>query len=74
MENGAATRRRSASVGLGDGNCQDQRTEKMLKLVAGLLFVAPLALAQLNTLAQADGKVYFGSATDNPELTDTGVY
>ena len=24
----------------------------------------------LNTLAKAKGKVYFGSATDNPELTD----
>ena len=46
----------------------------MFKLVAGLLTLAPLALGQLNGLAQADGKVYFGSATDNPELTDTGEY
>lgn len=27
--------------------------------------------AKLNTLATGTGKVYFGSATDNPELTDT---
>ncbi|EIM91462.1 endo-1,4-beta-xylanase A precursor [Stereum hirsutum FP-91666 SS1] len=27
--------------------------------------------AKLNTLATGNGKVYFGSATDNPELTDT---
>ncbi len=26
---------------------------------------------ELNALAQAAGKKYFGSATDNPELTDT---
>lgn len=28
-------------------------------------------LAQLNQIATGAGKVYFGSATDNPELTDT---
>ena len=27
--------------------------------------------AQLHTLAKSRGKVYFGSATDNPELTNT---
>ena len=43
----------------------------MFKLTAALLSIAPLAFAQLNKLAQGDGKVYFGSATDNPELTDT---
>lgn len=35
---------------------------------AGLL---PLALGQLNQLATAKGLKYFGSATDNSELTDT---
>ena len=28
-------------------------------------------VAGLNVVAQAAGKKYFGSATDNPELTDT---
>ncbi|EKM52184.1 glycoside hydrolase family 10 protein [Phanerochaete carnosa HHB-10118-sp] len=28
--------------------------------------------AKLNTLAKAASKLYFGTATDNPELTDTG--
>jgi endo-1,4-beta-xylanase len=37
-------------------------------LLAGLL---PSALAQLNKLAKAKGLKYFGSATDNDELTDT---
>lgn len=46
----------------------------MFKLAAGFLSLAPLAFAQLNSLAQAGGKVYFGSATDNPELTDTGKH
>jgi endo-1,4-beta-xylanase len=27
--------------------------------------------AKLHTLAKSQGKLYFGSATDNPELTDT---
>lgn len=31
----------------------------------------PFVTAQLNTKAQASGKKYFGSATDNPELTDS---
>jgi len=30
-----------------------------------------ISAAQLNTLAQAAGKKYFGTATDNPELTNT---
>ena len=29
------------------------------------------AVSGLNTAAVAAGKLYFGSATDNPELTDT---
>jgi endo-1,4-beta-xylanase len=37
-------------------------------LLAGLL---PSAFAQLNKLAKAKGLRYFGSATDNDELTDT---
>ncbi|KAJ5579415.1 hypothetical protein N7450_008282 [Penicillium hetheringtonii] len=43
---------------------------EVLALVAGIL----PQLAQgsgLNTAAVAKGKLYFGSATDNPELTDT---
>jgi endo-1,4-beta-xylanase len=35
------------------------------------LALLPTALGQLNTLAKAKGLKYFGSATDNPELTDT---
>jgi len=31
----------------------------------------PTVFGQLNTLAKAKGLLYFGSATDNPELTDT---
>ena len=34
------------------------------------LLVLP-ANAQLNSIAKSAGKLYFGSATDNPELTDT---
>jgi endo-1,4-beta-xylanase len=34
------------------------------------LAVLPAAFAQLNTLAKAKGLKYFGSATDNGELTD----
>lgn len=33
--------------------------------------LVPAALGQLNTLAKAKGLKYFGSATDNNELTDT---
>lgn len=36
-----------------------------------LLFAAHGAFAQLHDIAKASGKLYFGSATDNPELTDT---
>lgn len=38
----------------------------------GLATLAPIALAQtgLSTVARAAGKKYFGSATDNSELTD----
>ncbi|KAK7462160.1 hypothetical protein VKT23_007762 [Stygiomarasmius scandens] len=32
---------------------------------------APTTSAKSNTVAKAAGKLYFGSATDNPELTDT---
>ena len=31
----------------------------------------PSSTTGLHTLAKAAGKLYFGSATDNPELTDT---
>lgn len=37
--------------------------------IAALLAV-PLASAQLNELAKKAGKLYFGTATDNGELTD----
>jgi endo-1,4-beta-xylanase len=33
--------------------------------------VAPVAFGQLNELAKAKGLKYFGSATDNSELSDT---
>ncbi|KAL5513469.1 hypothetical protein ACEPAH_3868 [Sanghuangporus vaninii] len=36
-----------------------------------LLLVVHGAFAQLHDVATAAGKLYFGSATDNPELTDT---
>ena len=45
-----------------------------MRLTASLLSAAvfvPLAYGQLNTLAKAKGLKYFGSATDNSELTDT---
>lgn len=35
-----------------------------------LLAILPSVYCQLNTLATAAGKKYFGTATDNPELTD----
>ena len=43
-----------------------------LLLSITLVAAAPQAAAvtELNTLAQQHGKVYFGSATDNPELTN----
>lgn len=34
------------------------------------LVAIPAVSAQLNTLAKAAGKLYFGTATDNPEITD----
>ena len=37
----------------------------------GLLVTLPLAAAQLNQLARKAGKLYFGTATDNGELSDT---
>ncbi|KAJ2974554.1 hypothetical protein NUW58_g8622 [Xylaria curta] len=40
--------------------------------VIAALLALPGASAQLNKLAKAAGKLYFGSATDNGELTDTG--
>lgn len=36
-----------------------------------LAALVPAALCQLNTLAKAKGLKYFGSATDNGELSDT---
>lgn len=36
-----------------------------------LVVIFPAALGQLNQLAKAKGLKYFGSATDNSELTDT---
>ncbi|KAJ3514914.1 hypothetical protein NLJ89_g2091 [Agrocybe chaxingu] len=42
---------------------------KPISLVVLGLFSS--AVAQLNTLAQAAGKKYFGTATDNPELSNT---
>lgn len=35
-----------------------------------LAALATVVVAQLETLAKAKGFVYFGTATDNPELTD----
>ncbi|GLB40262.1 putative beta-xylanase [Lyophyllum shimeji] len=45
---------------------------KLLAIIslAALLALVPSIHAQLNTLAVAAGKKYFGTATDNPELTD----
>jgi endo-1,4-beta-xylanase len=37
----------------------------------GLLVAIPLAAAQLNQLAKKAGKLYFGTATDNGELSNT---
>lgn len=39
--------------------------------LAAALLALPGAEAQLNKLAKAAGKLYFGSATDNGELSDT---
>ena len=43
------------------------RVSSLLPVVAAL----PLALGQLNKLAKAKGLKYFGTATDNPELSNT---
>jgi endo-1,4-beta-xylanase len=40
-------------------------------VVAAALVALPAVSAQLNQLAKAAGKVYFGTATDNPELVNT---
>lgn len=42
-----------------------------LNLLAALAVWFPFTIAQLNQIATGAGKLYFGSATDNPELTDT---
>lgn len=39
-------------------------------LSSSVLLVTPLASAQLNLWARASKKIYFGTATDNPELID----
>ncbi|KAG5718984.1 Endo-1,4-beta-xylanase [Termitomyces sp. T112] len=41
-----------------------------LASIAVLLVLVPSTCAQLNTLAVGLGKKYFGTATDNPELSD----
>ena len=42
-----------------------------ISFLLSTLTLLPATLAQLNTLAKAKGLKYFGSATDNSELTDT---
>ena len=42
----------------------------MMKNYIVLLAILPSVYCQLNTLAIAAGKKYFGTATDNPELTN----
>jgi len=42
-----------------------------VSLILPLVGLLPAALAQLNELAKAKGLKYFGSATDNSELSDT---
>lgn len=39
--------------------------------IAAVLLAIPAVQASLNQLAQAAGKLYFGSATDNSELSDS---
>ncbi|KAI1073568.1 family 10 glycosyl hydrolase [Whalleya microplaca] len=41
------------------------------RLTAAFVLAIPSVSAQLNQLSQAAGKLYFGSATDNGELSDT---
>lgn len=58
----------------GDNGSATLLPSKMTKIaVLSAIFLAslPFSFAQLNTLAQAAGKKYFGTATDNPELTNT---
>ncbi|THH29919.1 hypothetical protein EUX98_g4264 [Antrodiella citrinella] len=43
----------------------------LVKTAVALAVVSPRAGQELHTLAKAKGKLYFGTATDNPELTDT---
>jgi len=43
---------------------------KIISLLSTVLLVSPLCSAQLAILAQLSGKKYFGTATDNPELTN----
>jgi hypothetical protein len=46
-------------------------TAMHISLVSSTILLSiPFASAQLNILAKESGKIYFGSATDNPELTD----
>lgn len=40
-------------------------------LITASLLAIPAVNANLNQLAQAAGKLYFGSATDNSELSDS---
>jgi endo-1,4-beta-xylanase len=40
------------------------------KSIVAALLAVPLASAQLNELAKKAGKLYFGTATDNGELTN----
>lgn len=43
-------------------------------LLAASLLALPLVSAQLNELAQKAGKKYFGTATDNGELSNTTYF
>lgn len=49
---------------------QDITMSKLASLATGVLFLGGVS-ANLNQLAQAAGKLYFGSATDNSELSDS---
>ncbi len=44
---------------------------RLLLTAAAALLAIPSAQANLNQLAKAAGKLYFGSATDNGELSDS---
>ncbi len=43
-------------------------------LLVAALGIAPLISAQLNTLARAAGKKYFGTVTDNWKLSNNSQY